>query len=308
LRAAAGETFFGIPVAPAAEANLLVTGVPWDLHSSYRRGAAKAPRAIREATTARLWNPFPENGIDLTMAWKLHDLGDAASEARGMEEVKASLSQTLRPVMREDALHLFLGGDHSITYASLSILKAGLGGRWGLLYLDAHPDLYPDYEGDPYSHACVVHALVREGYVEGGRVYEVGIRAPTPQQLRKGLEFGVTMVTDRALRTRGLRAVAEEAAGALEGVDHVYLSIDLDVLDPSVVPGVANPQPGGLSARELIDFVRALVPLPIGAFDVVEACPEYDPSGLTCYTAAKVIQEVLGVVGEGRGARPSAPP
>ena len=270
---------FGIP--RSERPNLYILGIAWDGSSTYRRGAAQGPRAVREATSSKLYNSYTEDLVNLAEAWSYMDLGDMAG--RSFSEIVGRVEETVKARYRGE-LFLFLGGDHSITYAAFRALRR-VAGRMGLIYFDAHPDLYPSYEGDPYSHACTLRRLVEEGLVRGEDVVLVGVRAPTPEQVAFAEEHGIRVIDVSEAR----RNPDVSAPGST-----VYLSFDLDVLDPAHAPGVGNPEPGGLSTRELVDIIKSLDVM-IAGFDVVELTPNHDPSGITALAAAKIIRETLGL-------------
>lgn len=276
--------------------------LPWDHSSSYRKGAVKGPRVLREVTDAKLYNPFTEDGTDLRSSFTLLDLGEVGAEFRKLDdfetfaaavEARAHASPAKGPMV-------FLGGDHACTYATVrAMTRAGDGGktRWGLVYLDAHPDLYVNYAGTSNSHACPVRRLIDEDFLIGPNVVEVGVRAGTPSQKRYAEQKGVRTITAAEFMESGATKASELVVRALLGqVDAVYVSLDLDVLDPAVAPGVGNPEPGGLSVRDLITFLHGLAPLPIRAVDVMEYNPLHDPLRITGYAAAKYLKEALGLL------------
>ncbi len=271
---------FGIP--RSEKPNLYLLGIAWDGSSSFRRGAAQGPAAIREATSSRLYNSYTEDMANLAETWSYMDLGDISGETF------AEIVRKVEEIVEErygGELFLFLGGDHSITYAAFRALRRASGRRMGLIYFDAHPDLYPSYEGDPYSHACTLRRLVEEGPVRGEDIVIVGVRAPTPEQARFAEEHGIRIIDASEARRNPCISVAASP---------VYISFDLDVLDPAYAPGVGNPEPGGLSTRELVDLVKSL-DVELAGFDVVEIVPSHDPSGITALAAAKIIRETLGL-------------
>ncbi|MFX0140930.1 MAG: arginase family protein, partial [Candidatus Hodarchaeota archaeon] len=165
------------------------------------------------------------------------------------------------------------------------------------IYLDSHPDLYHDYEGDKYSHACVVRRIIEETDIKPSNIVQVGIRAPTPEQVEYADDQGITIISTREFQNKGAAEIGTEITNLFQQkVDFLYLSIDLDVLDPAYAPGLGNPQPGGISTREIIDLIHGLSDLPLSAIDMVEFCPKYDYSNITAFVAAKLIQESLGVM------------
>ncbi len=273
--------FFGIP--ESDDPNLYVLGIAWDGSSTFRRGSREAPKVIREATTDELYNSFTEDLIDLRGVWRLKDLGDVSGAI--FSSVVDGVSEVVSSKYRGEVF-LFLGGDHSVTYASIKALKSVSNEDFGLIYFDAHPDLYPQYDGDRYSHACTVRRLIEEDFIKGDKVIEIGIRAPTREQIDFAREAGITIVNISEIRRNPHVELDFNKA---------YISIDLDVLDPAFAPGVGNPEPGGLSVRELVDVLKDLE-LDVIAFDIVELIPKYDYKGITAFTASKLIREILGLI------------
>jgi len=217
--------------------------------------------------------------VNLAEAWSYLDLGDI--EGKSFEDIVSSVEGRISSIYRGQKF-LFLGGDHSITYATFRGLRKASGQEFGLVYFDAHPDCYEIYDGNPYSHACTVRRLVEEGYVKD--VVMIGIRAATRQQM----EFA---------REKGMKIFSVDEIDEIDSMGRAYISFDIDVLDPAFAPGSSNPEPGGLSTRELIRLIKKL-DLDLIAFDIVEVNPEFDHSGITCFAAAKIIREVLGKFAE----------
>jgi agmatinase len=283
--------FFGAQTKRRDEANALVLGLCWDKSSSYRRGSAKAPKVIREYTSSEIYNPYTENNVNIKDYWKIYDLGDVASSSlqKAFHTAKEAVSGNLN-----SKLYIFLGGDHSITYATLKALKEVLNGSWGLIYFDAHPDLYESYEGNPYSHACTTRRIVEEGIVNPQRIVQVGIRASTAEQTAYAEKANIKIVSTSEVY-KNAEKIPSIIAEALNKVKNVYVSFDVDVLDPAFAPGVGNPEGGGVTLRNLIDIIHNLKGLNIRAFDVVEANPDYDCMGVTFCSVSKFIREFLGI-------------
>ena len=290
------KAFFGIPL-DDENPNFYVLGIPWDFSSSYRRGAAKAPSFIRKSTSSKIYNIYSENLVNLGEFWRLKDLGDLEVSNKTIEQVYNDLLRVIEKNYRDDKFFLFMGGDHIITYLCVKAMKRAIGGEWGLLYFDSHPDLYKEYDGDPYSHACVVRRIVEEKLVSPENIIEVGIRAPTREQIDFAKKHDIKIISTHDLYSLNvkdtLRLLIEELNSRVE---KAYLSIDLDVLDPSYAPGVGNPEPGGISTKQLIDIFHEISSLNIACFDIVELCPKYDPSGISGFVAAKIVREILGIV------------
>lgn len=251
-------------------------GVPWDEHSSFRRGAALAPPSVRAALRSPSTNLSTESGLDLGIDPRFTDAGDVdiPGGAEAVEAVERGVARTLASGARV----LALGGDHAITYP---VLRAHASRHTGLtlVHLDAHPDLYDVFEGDRLSHACPFARILEERLVS--RLVQVGIRTLNEPQREQAERFGVEQIEMKGWRPDTLVA----AAGP------VYVSIDLDVLDPAFAPGVSHPEPGGLSVREVIGFLHRLQGRVVGA-DVVELNPSRDPDGLTARVAAKLVKEL----------------
>jgi arginase len=251
-------------------------GVPWDEHSSVHRGAALAPTAIRAALRSPSTNLSTESGVDLDRDPRLTDAGDL--EIPPGDAALEAIEQGATRLIATGARVLALGGDHAVTYPLVraqAVLYPGL----TLVHLDAHPDLYDEFEGDRLSHACPFARILEAGLV--GRLVQCGIRTTNAPQRVQAERFGVERIEMRDWRPD----LAVEAAGPL------YVSIDLDVLDPAFAPGVSHPEPGGPSTREVIGFLQRLRGRVVGA-DVVELNPTRDPGGLTARVAAKLVKEL----------------
>jgi arginase len=252
-------------------------GIPFDAQSSYLRGSGEAPGKIREALRSDASNSWSESGVDLGVAGVYGDAGDlkfADKDAFAAIEagVGALIDQGKRPVS--------LGGDHSITYP---IVKA-LARRYPdltILHFDAHPDLYDEYEGNRLSHACPFARIMEAGLAK--RLVQVGIRTMNRHQREQAQKFGVQVVEMRSL----------PAYEKLKAVGPMYITLDMDVLDPAFAPGVSHREPGGMSVREAISHLHAIEGEIVGA-DVVEYNPVQDIAGMTATVAAKIVKEILG--------------
>ena len=253
-------------------------GVPYDASSSYLRGAAAAPPLIRQALHSPAGNQYTERGADLATLADAGDLAltDDAANARVMIQagIELSLQNGFQPIA--------LGGDHSITYPIMrAIARAHRGVT--LLHIDAHGDLYDEFEGDRYSHACPFARILEEELC--GRLVQVGIRTLTPHQRDQISRFDVDTIE-----------MQHFAGGARPAtIGPVYLSIDLDGLDPAFAPGVSHREPGGLSVRDVIAMIHGAGGPIVGA-DVVEFNPSQDLGGLTAGVAAKITREIAGTM------------
>lgn len=253
-------------------------GLPYDASSSFQRGPALAPPLIRRALASPAGNLWTEAMTDLGAPGLLADAGDASiPEGPGAREtIEAAVARLLDRGVRP----LLLGGDHSVTYPVLRALGARYP-RLTVVQLDAHPDLYDTFEGDRFSHACPFARIMEEGLAT--RLVQLGVRAMTGHQRAQAMHFGVEVHEMRRWRD-GLTL-------PLEGP--VYVSFDLDVLDPAFAPGVSHREPGGLSVRQALDAVQRL-PGPIVGGDVVEYNPRNDLGDVTARVAAKLVKELAG--------------
>ena len=255
-----------------------VLGVPFDANSSFRQGPAMGPARIREALFTPSANPFAENGLDLGSCggWRL--LTDLTWP--GPELDLDTVDQAVNQILSKGGRVITLGGDHSITHPILRAYH-----RWypdlTILHLDAHPDLYDILDGNRLSHACPFARIMEEGLAQ--RLVQVGIRTLTTHLREQADRFGVKILpVDAWPQARELR---------FEGP--VYLSLDLDALDPAFAPGVSHHEPGGLSTREVLHIIQKFQGRLVGA-DVVELNPERDWMGMTARVAAKCVKEILG--------------
>jgi len=256
-------------------------GVPWDASSSYRRGAAEAPAAIRAefARVREYSNAYTESGVDLDGPGLLQDLGDVRAD--NPSAMRTAVEAAVRDACVEGARPLVLGGDHAITYPALRAV-ASVHGPVDVLHLDAHPDLYPEFAGDRYSHACPFARALEDGLV--GRLVQLGIRSSTPAQAAVVDRYGVEQVT--------MREWGRPAGFFFDAP--VYVSLDLDVLDPAFAPGISHPEPGGLSVREVLAALQRVHGDVVGA-DLVEFNPTVE-SVRTAPVASKLMKELAGLL------------
>ena len=260
--------------------NVVLVGVPWDENSSFLRGAALAPSRIREALRSGEMNLCAEDGTDLGVEPRWLDFGDLDLGSGGvaLQQIEAAIAGLLERGARVQSL----GGDHAITYP---IVRA-YGARHScltVLHLDAHPDLYDEFGGSRLSHACPFARILEEGLV--ARLVQVGVRTMNPHQRAQAERFGAEVIEMRQWQP----GLEPELDGPL------YVSIDLDVLDPAFAPGVSHHEPGGLSVREVLRLVQGLRAPVVGA-DIVELNPHRDLQGCTAMVAAKLLKEITAVM------------
>ena len=253
-----------------------VVGIPFDAYSSFMQGPALAPAKIRKAWNSGSMNLCAESGIDLETHTNFVDLGDL--DIAGAPAISEKIEKNIAELLGHAVRIISLGGDHAITYPVLKSYSTRFA-RLDILHLDAHPDLYDSYDGNRYSNACPFARIMEEKLVS--RLVQVGIRTLNPHQRKQAQRFGVEIIDMQNLHK----------AGAIQWENPVYLSIDLDVLDPAFAPGVSHYEPGGMSTRQVIDLIQGL-PVPIAGADIVEFNPKRDPQEITAMVAVKILKEV----------------
>lgn len=260
-------------------------GLPYDASSSFLRGAAEGPAAIRAALRTPAGNPFTETGVDLTDVADAGDLPLSQDAASARAQIEAGITAVLANGFRP----LALGGDHSVAYPIVRAI-AKRHPILTILQIDAHGDLYDEYEGDRYSHACPFARIMEERLAS--KLVQVGIRTLTRHQREQAARFNVEVI-----EMRRFDAGARPTTGG-----PVYLSVDLDALDPAFAPGVSHREPGGLTVRDVLALIHAIPGEIVGA-DVVEYNPRQDLAGVTAIVAAKIVKEIAGRMTPGPSAR-----
>jgi arginase len=251
-------------------------GLPTDINSSYLRGPAKAPPHIRAALFSEHSNLATECGLELVQDIPLEDGGDLPLDETLNDD--DFITTAVRQACAEGRVPILLGGDHAVTYTILRGIAA-VHGPVSILHFDAHPDLYDELGGNRRSHASPFARIMEEGLAT--RLVQVGIRALNKHCRAQANRFGVEIVPMRDFYV----STVPIPAGPL------YVSIDLDGLDPAYAPGVSHHEPGGLSVRQVLD-VLARVEGPIVGADVVELNPDRDINGMTAVVAAKFVKEL----------------
>ena len=266
---ASRPTHWGVPV---------LLGIPLDHNSSFMRGPAQAPPLIREALHSDAWNSWSESRVDLGIAGAFEDAGDL--NEMETPDAYARIEDAIVKILETGKRPVSLGGDHSITYPILRALGNRVPGIT-LVHFDAHPDLYENYENNPHSHASPF-ARIMEGKL-ARRLVQIGIRTLNAHQQEQARKFGVEVHEMDNL----------PGPAKLNLAGPIYVSFNMDALEPGMAPGVSHWEPGGLTTREALRYIHAL-PGPIVGADLVEFNPMRDSSGLTATVAAKILKELLG--------------
>jgi agmatinase len=313
-------TFLGVPPCDLDEpstyagADVVVLGAPFDGGTSHRPGARFGPQAIR--TTDYL----PHDGSRPSLALRtdaLRDLrvvdaGDVEMYSGDVERALPALEAAVETVVRSGAVPVVLGGDHSIAFPDATGCANVFGhGRVSMIHFDAHADTGDVEFGSLWGHGQPMRRLIESGALRGDRFLQVGLRGywPGPETLDWMAGQGMRSYEMTEIGRRGLDACLTEAfAIALDECDAVFLSVDIDVCDPGHAPGTGTPEPGGLSARELLDAVRRIcLELPVCGVDVVEVSPPYDHADVTAALANRVVLEALSALARRRAQEAGGP-
>ena len=257
-----------------------VLGIPFDENESFLRGPAEGPASIRAAMREGAMNLWTESGLDLEASSQWQDDGDV--DLSNGKDAFAKIETRVGAVLAQGGRVVSLGGDHSITYPILRAYAQHYPSLT-ILHLDAHPDLYEDYEGDRFSHACPFARIMEERLAT--RLVQVGIRTLNGHLRKQAKRYDVEIIE--------MRHWTPTLKLALPGP--VYLSLDLDVLDPAFAPGVSHHEPGGFTTRELISILQGLS-VPIVGADIVELNPQRDVQKMTTMVAVKLLKEVLALM------------
>lgn len=279
-----------------SQAKVCIMGIPFDNAVSLNKGAAKAPERIRSLSVdlSDTTEDFKEikEGI-------LYDFGDLHFQL-DWESYFSQVEESALTVMETGAFPLFIGGDHSVTIPlQKAFARHNQGKKIGIIHFDAHYDLCPSYDEHKWSHACT-EARALEDVCGGGDLCFVGIRVAEIQELELMKQYpGITTYRAVDVYEKGAVNVAKELIRKYTDYDGIYLTLDIDVLDPAFAPGTGTPVAGGLSSRELIEIFKRLIrQAPVKAMDLVEVAPPLDVNDVTSWAALRIIHEVLAKASE----------
>ena len=307
-------TFQKLPLVADAAAlaarrpQVAIVGAPFDDAVSHRPGARFGPRAIRQAS----YHAGELNSLQLDIepfAWlDVVDAGDAPVVPMDIERGHAVIRRKVLDVASSGAIPIVLGGDHSITYPSASaVAEAVAPRRLGVVHFDAHADAANSTWGNLLSHGTPMRRLIESGAVDGRNFVQVGLRGYWPGRETLGWmrERGMRWHLMTEIEARGAETVVADAiAEALDGPQVVYLSVDIDVLDPGMAPGTGTPEPGGLLTRELLRAIRQVVcAVSLAGMDVVEVSPPFDTAEVTATAAHRCVLEAISALADLRRAR-----
>ncbi|ADO42528.1 Hydrolase arginase family [Ketogulonicigenium vulgare Y25] len=269
--------------------DLAVTGVPFDQAVTHRTGPRFGPRALREASTLQPYDPPYGWGYDPLSTLSVVDYGDLAFDYAKTAAFPGALTEHIRGILAAGAGSITLGGDHFIT---LPILRAYAEkfGPLSVIHFDAHSDLWQDDDPDRIDHGTFMYKAVREGLVDVSRSLQIGIRTECDDYL------GMPYIDARTVHEKGATWVVEQAKSAV-GDHPVYITFDIDALDPAFAPGTGTPVWGGLASWQAAAILRDLAGINLIGGDVVEVSPPFDPTGATAVAGAHVAMELIALYG-----------
>jgi len=265
------------------EANYVVLGVPFDATSTYRTGARFAPTAIREASLNIETYSFRAE-VDIENL-NMHDLGDLHVTGDAGETLKR-VEQVVKELLDDKKAPVLIGGEHTITLGAARALEKDI----AILDFDAHFDTRNEYMNQKISHTTFMRRINEE--VKPLKIIEIGTRAVCKEERDYAKKAGINFITSQQIRKDGVEQVSQRIRKLLKEAKKIYLTVDLDVLDPAFAPAVQNPEPDGLCTHTLYDLLHEVCDERLVAFDVVEVAPHYD-NGVTAIQAAKTIFEIL---------------
>jgi agmatinase len=290
-----------------ALADVVIVGAPFDGGTSYRSGARMGPQAIR------MTDYLPHDGSRPSLAMRVDGLQDMRVVDAGDVEMFsgdaaascAALETQVQKIAEAGAIPIILGGDHTVTWPDVTAVARARGwGRVGVLHFDAHADTGDIEFGSLIGHGQPMRRLIESGAARGDRFLQIGLRGywPPPQTLDWMAQQGMRSYEMSEIGARGLNECLTEAfAIAMDDCDGVFLSVDVDVCDPAHAPGTGTPEPGGLTARELLDSVRRIcLELPVLGMDVVEVSPPYDHADITAALGNRVVLEAISAIARRR--------
>jgi agmatinase len=284
--------------------DVAIVGVPFDGGTTYRPGARFGPAGVRQGS--RLLRGYhPGLDVEPFGGHQVADAGDIACNPFSIEESIAQIEGGADELAAVAGRLVAIGGDHTVALPLLRALNRRVGEPVAIVHFDAHLDTWDTYFGARYTHGTPFRRAFEEGLLREDRSMHIGIRGPlfSREDLVDDARYGFATVPAMDLETDGIVGVVERVRERVSGAP-VYLSVDVDVLDPSHAPGTGTPEAGGLTSRELLGVLRGLVDVRLVGADVVEVAPAYDHAEMTTIAASHVVYELLGLMARGADARP----
>ncbi|AWR99554.1 agmatinase [Metallosphaera hakonensis] len=262
-----------------------IVGIPMDITSSFRPGSRFAPQKIRHVSQFIEFLSI-RSGVDMSEVGFV-DFGDIILHPSDVEENVERISQVISYISELNKVVISIGGEHTITVGTVLGIKADC-----VLSFDAHLDLRDEYMGYRYDHACVQRRLSEKGV----KIMEIGNRAMGRDEIEYAKASGIPFITSHEVKTLGVREVAMRVVNFLKPCNRIYITYDMDAIDPSYAPGVATPEPEGLDPSTVLDIMNLVADKRVVGFDVVEVSPSYDPTEITSVLGAKLILETAAKI------------
>ncbi|MDF2547669.1 MAG: agmatinase [Anaerosolibacter sp.] len=278
------------PDLPTSDADIIVFGIPYDGGVSFRNGAKDAPAALREITY--IIAPTTEYFEDIS-GLKILDIGDMEAPTR--EELFAKVEDQVCEIVKQNKFFTMIGGDHSTTIPVQRGINKALDEPFGIIHIDAHFDLCNELEGDTLSHGSTERrALELNNVASTENIFFIGIRSIEMDELSFMRDNKVHVINAHDFHNLGVKQVVDTVKDQMAAFNKIYLTLDIDCLDPAYAGGTGTPQFGGLYSRDLLNLLKGLFELPIIGFDVVEIAPKLDPSLTSLFAGRKIITECWG--------------
>lgn len=295
-RFAGVKTFMRLPhVRTTKDIDFAIVGVPWDGGASFRTSQRSGPDAIRKMSTL-----LRAHNLDLDVRifdWCSGvDYGDLSVVPGYIEDSYQRIEEELYPLVEAGVIPIMLGGDHSISLPELRAI-ARKHGPVALIHFDSHTDTYDEYFGRPHNHGTPFSRAVEENLLDVGHSIQVGMRGSvySKDDYHKATSFGFELIRMTEVRDLGISKVVDRIRARV-GESKVFVTFDIDVVDPAFAPGTGTPEVGGLTSGEAMTLVRSLCGLNIVGFDLVEVLPEYDPTDITALLAANIVYQFISII------------
>lgn len=291
------KTFMRLPYeAHIQDVDVAIVGAPFDTGASFRSGARLGPQAIRNISPLVRTYSY-EHHIDLFTYIRAMDHGDIPVIPGDIHETYRHIEETITRLVQHQIIPIVMGGDHSITIAELRAIAKKHGGPVGLLLFDSHADVGDTHLGMKYTHGTVFRRAVEEKLIDPSYSIQVGMRGSLdgPEEIDDALSLGFEVIRSEQLFTLGIDHVIQKIKARVQGKP-IFMSFDIDFVDPAFAPGTGTPEVGGPMSREALQLIRGLTDIQFVGFDVVEVLPQLDPSEVTASLAANVIFEMMALI------------
>lgn len=273
-----------------SQADVVIFGIPYDGSVSFRSGAKDAPDAIRDITYTI--SPTTEDFKSFACL-KIKDTGNVTGSSR--KEIFNGATRLTEQLIKEKKFFIMIGGDHSVTIPVQKGIDNSIDGPFGIIHIDAHFDLCDDINNDPLSHGSTARRALDLPHVDSiENIFFMGVRSIETSELDFVNEHSVQVLSAKEISKIGAYRAVEKVKTAFAHLDRIYLTIDIDCLDPAYAAGTGTPQFGGLTSRELLTILEGIFDLPVIGMDIVEVAPSLDHSLTSVFAARKIITEVCG--------------